>query len=40
MSVNKTADFIDLRFELSNVVLDSISVGVGRMEVIDEFACC
>ena len=40
MSVNKTTDVIDLRFELSNVVLDGISVGVGRMEVVDEFACC
>ena len=38
--VNKATNFGDFRLKVPNVVLDGISVGVSRMEVIDEVSCC
>ena len=33
-------NFVDFRLEELDVVLYSIGVGVGGMEIIDKFACC
>ena len=35
-----TTNFVDFRLEELDVVLYSIGVGVGGMEIIDKFACC
>ena len=40
MCVDKATDFGDFRLKEPNVVLDGISIGVSRMEVIDEVSGC
>ena len=39
VSIDKATDFVDVIFEFGNVVLNSFSGRVSRMEVINEFAC-
>ena len=37
---DKATNFVDFRLEELDVVLYSIGVGVGGMEIIDKFVCC